>query len=52
MKDFIVLIASIMLGLCIYGLIAGDEGSIKSTLKEVWIKEAESRNYYEMVDNQ
>ena len=46
MKDFIVLIASIMLGLAIYGLIAGDgDGSVKSTLKDVWTKEVNIRNY-------
>ena len=46
MKDFIVLIASIMLGLAIFGLIAGnDKGSIKSTLKDVWTKEVNIRNY-------
>ncbi len=40
MKDFIVLIAMILLGLAVFNLIAGpDENSIKSTLNDVWQQE-------------
>lgn len=45
MKQFIVMIAAIMLGLQIFGMIAGDQDdSIFSTMREVWVKEIEARN--------
>lgn len=46
MKDFIVLIASIILGLAIFELVAGNgDGSFKSTLKDVWSREIITRDY-------
>ena len=45
MKEMIVLLASILLGLFIFGLIAGDEGSVKAALKEYWIREAAGSRY-------
>ena len=40
MKDLIVLIAMIVLGVAIFNLIAGpDDNSIKSTLNDVWQQE-------------
>jgi len=50
MKDFIILFASILLGLYIFGLIAGSEGSIKQSLKDVWESQALSRQYVYMTD--
>jgi hypothetical protein len=44
MKQFIVLIAMIGLGLVIYGAIAGpDEHSVMSTVKTIWAGEIELR---------
>ncbi len=44
MKQFIVLIASLLLGLALFSLIAGPEdGSIYSTLKQVWGSELSVR---------
>ncbi|MDR2295972.1 MAG: hypothetical protein LBD95_04160 [Clostridiales Family XIII bacterium] len=44
MKQFIVLIAMLALGLAIYGMIAGpDEDSVLSTMKGVWADEIELR---------
>ena len=48
MKDLIVLLASIILGLYIFGLVAGDEGSVKEALKESWTGPDFSRQYVEM----
>lgn len=46
MKDFIVLMASIILGLVIFELVAGNgEESIRSTLKDVWSREIITRDY-------
>lgn len=40
MKQFIVLLAMILLGVALYGLIAGSqEGSLLSTLRSVWSNE-------------
>ncbi|MBQ9931407.1 MAG: hypothetical protein IJO79_03565 [Firmicutes bacterium] len=40
MKQLVVLLAMIVLGIAIYGIIAGDEdGSIKSTVSELWQQE-------------
>ena len=50
MKDMIVLLACIILGLLIYNLIAGDGNSIKSALKKEWEGEALRRQYVYMVD--
>ncbi|MBR0416766.1 MAG: hypothetical protein IJI56_03040 [Firmicutes bacterium] len=50
MKDMIVMIACIILGLFIFGLIAGDENSIKSVLKSNFEKGAFDRQYIYMVD--
>ena len=36
MKDMIVLLASVILGIFIFNLIAGDENSVKSELKKAW----------------
>lgn len=45
MKEMIVLIASIMLGVLLVNLIAGpQDGSSYSTVKSVWIQEIEARN--------
>ena len=44
MKQMIVLAATIMLGIFLYGLIAGpQEGSIYSEVKGVWQQEIEAR---------
>ena len=43
MKQRIVLTASILLGLALFSLIAGREGSIYSAAKNVWESEAELR---------
>ncbi len=48
MKDMIVLLASIILGLYIFGLVAGGEGSVKGALKESWTGPAFSRQYVDM----
>ena len=50
MKDMIILLATIMLGLFIFDLIAGDDNSIRSTLKKVWSDEPSRRQYVYMVD--
>lgn len=48
MKQLIVMVAAIMLGLQIFVMIAGDqEGSIFSTMREVWVKEIDARNMEE-----
>ena len=40
MKQIIILMAMIFLGLAIYGIIAGDDdGSIKSTVSNLWQQE-------------
>ena len=43
MKQIIVLTASILLGLALFSLIAGREGSIYSAAKNVWESEADMR---------
>lgn len=44
MKQFIIIMASLMLGIIIYNMIAGpDEGSIMSSVKHVWEEEIEMR---------
>ena len=43
MKQLIVLTASILLGLALFGLIAGREGSVYSAAKNVWESEADMR---------
>ncbi len=44
MKELIVLIASIMLGLCLFSLIAGDtDKSVYSAVKGVWQREIQVR---------
>lgn len=46
MKELIVIVASVLLGLAIFGMIAGEQdGSVKSTLKKVWTNEVKSRSY-------
>ena len=42
-KQIIVTVALIMLGLAIFGMIAGNEGSLYSTVRGVWEKQAEHR---------
>ena len=43
MKQLIVTVALIVLGLALFGMIAGRENSIYSTVRSVWEKEAEQR---------
>ncbi|HHX92926.1 MAG TPA: hypothetical protein GX688_04715 [Clostridiales bacterium] len=44
MKQLIVLIAMLILGIHLFSMIAGgDEKSVSSTLQRVWIREAEMR---------
>ena len=43
MKQLIVLVASVLLGLALFGMIAGRENSILSAAKNVWENEAELR---------
>jgi hypothetical protein len=44
MKQFIVLIATVGLGLAIYGMVAGpDEHSMLSSVKSIWADEIELR---------
>ena len=43
MKQLIVMLASIMLGLALFGFILGRDGSIKSALQSVWQKEVRVR---------
>lgn len=44
MKDLIILIAMILLGLFLYDLVAGpQDSSIYSAVKNVWVREAEAR---------
>jgi len=44
MKELIILIASVMLGLCLFSLIAGDgDNSIYSAVKGVWNTEIQAR---------
>ena len=50
MKDMIILLATIILGLFIFELIAGDDNSIKSALRKVWSEEPAKRQYVYMVD--
>ena len=45
MKQFIVLMATIALGLFLYACIAGQDGSVLSTLKELWHYKAVSGPY-------
>lgn len=47
MKECIVLVASIALGVFIYGLIAGaDDGSMMSAMSEVWQDGLAARNSF------
>ena len=43
MKQLIVTAALIMLGLAIFGMIAGSDDSLYSTVRSVWEKQAEHR---------
>ncbi len=43
MKQLIVLAASVILGLALFGMIAGHENSLYSTVRKVWEKEADLR---------
>lgn len=45
MKDMIVLLASVILGIFIFNLIAGDENSVRSELKKAWTEEVSRRQY-------
>ena len=47
MKQLIVMVAMIILGLAIFGLIAGKKDSVYSTVSNVWEKEADSRVLYD-----
>lgn len=45
MKQLIVMVAAIMLGVQLFIMIAGNqEGSVFSTMRDVWIREIEVRN--------
>lgn len=45
MKQLIVMVAAIMLGVQLFSMIAGDqEDSVFSTMREVWVKEIDARN--------
>lgn len=47
MKQFIVMFAMILLGIFIYGLLMGeDEGSVKSSVKQVWRDQIEQQKLY------
>ena len=47
MKELIVICASIVLAVFIFGLIAGDgESSIKTVTKGVWEQQVENQNTY------
>ena len=50
MKEMIVLLASIILGVFIFNMIAGDDSSIKSALKKAWMDDTARRQYVIMVD--
>ncbi len=51
MKQLIVLIATIMLGLFLFGLIAGhDDASIYSAVRQVWVNEIGQRTVKEVGD--
>lgn len=44
MKQLIILVASVMLGLFLFDLICGEQqGSVMSTVKSVWSTEIEAR---------
>ena len=48
MKQIIVLMTMIFLGLQLFSMIAGnDENSISQTLQRVWLQEAEARRIYD-----
>ena len=48
MKQLIVLIATVMLGLFLFGLIAGrDDASIYSSVRKVWVNEIGQRTMRE-----
>jgi len=48
MKQLIVMVAAIMLGVQLFIMIAGNQdGSVFSIMREVWIKEIEVRNMNE-----
>ena len=47
MKQLIVTVALIILGLALFGMIAGKENSIYSTVRSVWEREAEYRGLSE-----
>jgi hypothetical protein len=46
MKQLIVMIAMLMLGLAIYSLVAGDRDSIKSSVGGLWRNEIEQQQTY------
>ncbi|MBR0597667.1 hypothetical protein [Sinanaerobacter chloroacetimidivorans] len=46
MKQVIVMIAMLMLGLAIYSLVAGDDDSIKSSVGGLWRSEIEQQQTY------
>lgn len=46
MKQLIVMVAMVALGLVLFGLIAGDEDSIKSQMKEAFEMEITMRTNY------
>ena len=51
MKQLIVLIATITLGLFLFDLIAGrDDSSVYSTVRSVWVKEIGQRTMREVGD--
>ncbi len=50
MKDMIILLATIILGVFIFEMIAGDGNSIKNALKKAWTEEPLRRQYVVLVD--
>lgn len=46
MKQLIVMVAMVALGLVLFNLIAGDEGSVKSQMKEAFEMEINMRTSY------
>lgn len=46
MKQVIVMIAMLMLGLTIYSYVAGDDDSVKSSVEDLWRREIEQQQTY------
>ncbi|MBQ3107345.1 MAG: hypothetical protein IJC68_01890 [Firmicutes bacterium] len=46
MKQLIVMLATVLLGVSIFQLVAGDENSVKTTVEEVWQQEIRVRTNF------